>query len=154
MENTSTRQKLRTPPDLKQRIVELYELGYSYSEIGADVGMRRNQIAGAVSRLKAAGAITEDRKGKPVAIKPKPPKPPPKPKVEPEVEITLDEFFAKGSSLLSLREGQCRFPTHSRGSQHLFCADAVTGPGNYCEKHRSVCWVKPKISTKKYGIRA
>ena len=158
MANTCTKLSFLTQPDLKKKIVKLYKEGLSYSEIGKKLGGNRNQIAGLVNRIRAAGLIKEVR-GKPVAKKPKPQRAPePKPVL---VEDDFDPFFVESTngefgkriSILDLQPRQCKYPVHSQGSFHLFCGETDTGDSRYCQMHKDICIVPAKIAPKKHGFR-
>lgn len=158
--NPRTKLSILTRPDLKDKIVELFNKGLSYSEIGAVVGGNRNQIAGLVNRLRAAGFISESKNT--MHKKPKPQRPP-KQKPAPKNESSESFVFApiinkpkrmdKNVTLLELEPRQCRYPVHSIGSNHLFCGELDTGDSQYCQIHKNLCIVPAKIVPKKHAIR-
>ena len=137
--------------DIAERIKELLPTNMTFKQIGLELGVTRNIIAGQVYRMQARGEI--DKLHKPVA---------PRAVVESPLDRQLqrnirasamklivqeesDEDIG-GVHLLDLSENDCRWSIGETSRGHFFCAkprrDSRT---RYCAEHHSIVWVKSSV---------
>lgn len=137
--------------DIADRIKELLPTGMTFRQIGSELGVTRNSIAGQIYRMQARGEI--DRLYRPVA---------PRAVVESPLDRQLhrnirasamklivqeipDEDIG-GVHLLDLGESDCRWSLGETSRGHFFCAkprrDVRT---RYCAEHHSIVWVKGSV---------
>jgi GcrA cell cycle regulator len=138
--------------DIEEEIKKLLPTGMSFQQIGKELGMTRNAIAGRVSRMRRRGELDNNYNvvvaritpGKPVEKYYQPPKtapePAPKPKVKVQVEPDAD---VGGVHLLDLREDDCRFPIGETARGYFFCGEPRRDhKTRYCAEHHTIVWVK------------
>lgn len=131
--------------DLEDEIRRLLPTGMSFLEIGKQLGVTRNVIAGRVSRMRARGEL--DNKYNvlvPRVAQTKPPpsteEPAPKPKFK--LQVVPDKDVG-GVHLLDLRENDCRFPVGETAQGHFFCGEPRRDhKTRYCAEHHPIVWVK------------
>lgn len=50
----------------------------------------------------------------------------------------------EATTLLNLKNNQCRFPIKKLNDTHIFCGDLVRASSSYCEHHHNIVWIKPR----------
>jgi hypothetical protein len=136
--------------DIDEEIKKLLPTGMSFYQMGKQLGMTRNAIAGRVHRMRNRGEIDNGYNvvvaritpGKPVEIysqdgvKLLPPRPKVRVQVVPDIDVG-------GVHLLDLREDDCRFPVGETARGHFFCgAPRRDHKTRYCAEHHPIVWVK------------
>ena len=137
--------------DIAEKIKELLPTNMTFKQIGLELGVTRNIVAGQVYRMQARGEI--DKVHKPVA---------PRAVVESPLDRQLqrniraaavrlrvqekpDEDIG-GVHLLDLGESDCRWSIGETSRGHFFCAkprrDSRT---RYCAEHHNIVWVKSSV---------
>jgi hypothetical protein len=48
------------------------------------------------------------------------------------------------TSLLNLKNNQCRYPIGRKNDTHMFCGSIVQASSSYCEYHHKIVWIPPK----------
>jgi hypothetical protein len=137
--------------DIADKIKELLPTGMTFKQIGLELGVTRNIVAGQVYRMQARGEI--DKLHKPVA---------PRAVVESPLDRKLqrniraaavklrvqeepDEDIG-GVHLLDLSESDCRWSIGETSRGHFFCAKPRRDPRTrYCAEHHSIVWVKGSV---------
>ena len=135
---------------IEEKIKELLPTGMTFLEIGKQIGMTRNAVAGRVSRMRQRGEIdnqyrTVEKRAEPenpleriVRREAKVRKPP---KVI-ELSVAPDVNIG-GIHLLDLREEDCRYPIGETARGYFFCGEPRRDPRTrYCAKHHTIVWVK------------
>jgi hypothetical protein len=137
--------------DIAEKIKELLPTNMTFKQIGLELGVTRNIIAGQVYRMQERGEI--DKRHRPVA---------PRAVVESPLDRQLqrnirasamklivqeepDEDIG-GVHLLDLSESDCRWSIGVTSRGHFFCAkprrDIRT---RYCAEHHNIVWVKSSV---------
>ena len=127
----------------KDKVADLWRQGFSFGQIAAYVGSRRNVIAGIVHRMRVSGQIgyrtapthrtiknmEYDRRQKIITDLLKP--------IEPPVPFNLN--------IMELKNSSCRYSTGvSPTNEWLFCGHNKTR-GSYCEYHANLCYQPPRV---------
>lgn len=135
--------------DIAQKVIKLWDEGYSATEIGNNLGMTRNSVMGHVHRARCAGIkinrAKEIRSGsveKPPRkvrnrsiimkakkeSKPLPPLPP------------LPPMKAKPLTLMQLTPNSCRYIINDDPKKVLFCGSPKK-VRSYCKVHADLCYI-------------
>jgi hypothetical protein len=138
--------------DIDDEIKKLLPTGMSFLQMGKQLRMTRNAIAGRVHRMRTRGEIDNNYNvlvaritpGKPVERfdlpKEEPPQPKPKQKFKLQVQPDVD---VGGVHLLDLREDDCRYPVGETARGHFFCGEPRRDhKTRYCAEHHPIVWVK------------
>ena len=138
-------------PHLERRVVEMWGMNASYTEIGDALGMTRSAIAGKLKRLRANGLV-KGRQHNSVrdtqnAIRRKADLPP---KFRQEFQtITIaspvptdPSPVTEGSKdLVDLKPFECRYPFGN--GPYRFCAKPTLIGSSWCAYHHLLCCRKP-----------
>ena len=118
--------------DIDDKIKELLPSGMSFQQIGKEIGMTRNAVAGRVSRMRQRGEIdnqyrTVEKRAAPENLVERIIKKEVKEKVRKPPNIIklsiLPDADIGGVHLLDLREDDCRFPIGETARGHFFCGE-------------------------------
>jgi len=118
--------------DLKSRIVELWNSGFTAGEIALEFKVTRNKVMGIINRSRAAGLITRFV-----------------PKTQPKLKIpkrkatqkTIDVPIItsnKRKTLFDLKLYDCRWIDDDTG----YCGDPVKPKTSWCCKHYDIVYIK------------
>jgi|GEM_PF-7069313 len=156
---TRTREEL---DELKQKLIEFRAQGLSETEMGARLGLTKNQVSGHINRMirgyksKTQYAAKKAAEAAPAQAEFVPPTSGPRPK--PSQPITLAELPIVKTDLSfeplpgkvnvwNVKHGQCRWVDDGG----FFCAEPTSAPTkSYCKTHHQICFYKP---TKKVNPR-
>lgn len=147
-----------------ERLKALWAEGYSASQIARQLGgLTRNAVIGKVHRLGLSGRTATTPKqarlvkpdiaasakkdgggapaGRPRQARTRQAAPP-----EPTKRVANPQPEAKpnpakpslGLSIVTIRDGQCRYSTHTEGGDHRFCGHKTRPGSPYCEAHWQV----------------
>lgn len=128
-----------------KKIIELWEKGFTGSQIANEVGKTRNAIMGKIYRLRAHRVIipVKNAIGKPKTIKkirlnpetfsgPKRSEKPPRP-LPPKGKSTF--------GIVDVLPWQCRYIVSGTSSRdYVFCKNAQA-KRSYCQEHYSICYI-------------
>lgn len=138
-------------PHLERRVVEMWGMNASYTEIGDALGMTRSAIAGKLKRLRANGLV-KGRQHNSVrntqnAIRRKADLPP---KFRQEfqtitiaspVPTDISEAPEGSKNLVDLKPFECRYPFGN--GPYRFCAKPTLIGSSWCAYHHLLCCRKP-----------
>lgn len=135
--------------DIDEEIKKLLPTGMSFLQMGKQLRMTRNAVAGRVHRMRARGELDNNYNVLVARIMPGKPverfdlqesNPLPKPKIKVQVQPDAD---VGGVHLLDLREDDCRFPVGETARGHFFCGEPRRDhKTRYCAVHHPIVWVK------------
>jgi GcrA cell cycle regulator len=124
-------------PEAELLMREMFEDGFTMSQIGAVIGCSRNAVIGKVHRLglerfvPRATPLLRQPQATRRARSPRPPPPPPKPLLV-EVEAPTAEHAHK--QITELQHGDCRWPV-GEPADFCFCAEPQRWDSSYCAYH-------------------
>lgn len=120
-------------------VVQLYEAGYSYSQIANELGKTRNAVAGVLLRIRTGKEQVSIAKPKPrLRASPKP-KSEPMAKPRPTYKMRSVETAPQGAKELhELAALECRW-AYGDGP-FLFCGHPTNLKSSYCEKHHNIVY--------------
>jgi GcrA cell cycle regulator len=139
------------------RIIELWEAGYTGSQIAAELSITRNAVMGKIYRLRRMAKINYGHNVKtdriPIEVATSPSR-----KAQPKKlaqVLVLPASMARsfgyavakkgpGFTLMELVPGMCKYSiSGDHASDYRFCGAKVTR-SNYCDHHYSLCYVPPR----------
>jgi GcrA cell cycle regulator len=126
--------------DIEDEIRRLLPTGLSFQQIGKQLGMTRNAIAGRVSRMRTRGDL--DNKYNVLVSRVTTSRPASAARPKFKLEVKPDESIG-GVHLLDLREDDCRYPIGETARGHFFCGEPRRDhKTRYCAEHHPIVWVK------------
>ena len=138
-------------PHLEKRVVEMWGMNASYTEIGDALGMTRSAIAGKLKRLRAEGRVSgrKHNASRDVenAIRRKADLPPKFRQEFQTITIALPvptepSPVTEGSKdLVDLKPFECRYPFGN--GPYRFCAKPTLIGSSWCAYHHLLCCRKP-----------
>lgn len=151
-----TKEKTLTKEEAK--IINLWELGYSGTQIAQELGTTRNAVMGKIYRLrKKAQMIYGHDKMKNRAVlevempqtkpkKAKVPKMPPKQKGarnawQPKPDPSRVVKPTHGVTFWDLSFGGCRYPLEGERLNDMIFCNAPATRGSFCHEHYAICFV-------------
>ena len=125
----------------RQKIVELWNLGWASSKIADAVGLTRNSVIGAVHRLRVNGFVmtTREERRKPRIIK----------KIDdsPIIKISKKkENTGKPVNILKLTYQSCRFIVEQGNELETKYCNKQIDRASYCKEHYKICYIPAKKS--------
>ena len=140
------------------KIINLWELGYSGTQIAQELGTTRNAVMGKIFRLRRKAqmiyghdkmknrAVLEVEVPQAKPKKAKVPKMPPKHKVvrnawKPTPDPSKVLKPTKGVSFWDLSFGGCRYPVGGEKLSDMIFCDALATKGSFCAEHYAICFV-------------
>lgn len=148
--------------ELLPQILRLYAADWSYSAIGAQVGLTENQVAGLIDRAKKRAECGARGKAQPATLMRGRTKPPATPAPTPAAKLVAAPPPAIASKptvqaprpmispapavppVLRQHEG-CRYPIGDPREPGFHFCEAAKKPGSsYCPEHHAACWVRRK----------
>lgn len=144
----------------EDKIIKLWESGYSGTQIAAELGVTRNTVMGKVYRLRRRALMSyghDKMKSRPdikIALpkeKPKQAKIPAKPITPyvkrnvwvPKPDPSVVKPSADGLTFWELKPGMCRYSTSGESlATYRFCSEPAMKM-SYCAHHYGICFVPP-----------
>lgn len=137
--------------DMKKRIIELWELGKSGSEIGDELGITRNSVIGAIYRLRKQGHILsshENSAKNPINAQKNREKSPVIEKIKESPPIP-QKPRVKGMTMSELKYYSCRYILEEGNYDTTrYCGERVERC-SYCPEHYSLCYYPARTSLEK-----
>lgn len=122
-------------------LMKLWNEGYSASQIATklNIGATRNAVIGRVQRLKAKGAVLEERTNAPRSRKDLAPTPFRKPQSYVEQPRPQPKHAQRPlmKTMADIATGECRFPITIE-EKHYFCGLPQKDSSSYCDNHHKV----------------
>ena len=127
----------KLPEELQDRIINLWQKGYSGAEIADDVGLTRNSIIGYISRRRAAGMpLRCSSKNRKMPVKP------PK-KIMSILERKIPIRDRRSLKIHELENKSCRFIVTPIDKPVLYCGAPIVDR-SYCKEHLALCYTPIK----------
>jgi len=141
--------------DRDKKMLELWDQGYSASQVGKEINMTRNAVMGRIGRLRKAGFLGYKTKSPPIHRVSKLSK-----QVDlmrAEVRDLIDKkkqaFKEKnGITLLELTSQTCKYSiSGDDASSYRFCGKEPW-KNSYCKDHYSLCYIPSEVRKKKNKV--
>ena len=153
---------------LREKIVELWNRGWTGTQIGETLGLTKNSVIGYVARARAEGVKIEE-KSRAIVNSARFQKAPPgtfdnrqfvfakstkkkKDYVVPRPTVIEDEGDVEPVSILDLTLTSCRFIVDGEGYESKFCGRQTHVGRPYCAGHARICY-DPVKTRKKVDAR-
>jgi len=121
--------------EIRNKIVCLWQEGFSGGEIAEKIGTTRNAVIGLIGRERKKG---RDLRKIQTRVKPMRVKPPVK--IVSIFEKKLPASMRKNLKIHELTSTSCRFIVSGEGANSIFCGDKQKRR-SYCEKHAEMCYI-------------
>lgn len=135
------------------KIKELWELGYTGSQIAKEVELTRNSVIGFVYRMRKNEGIEKKRppgrkptKEKPIKVKKEKKQ---KPLVEDNAKKPVEIKEDVSTTLLNLRFDSCRYIVEDGDVYTTKYCNKPIAREAYCEDHYKICYVPTRYSASK-----
>ena len=133
------------PEETKERIKELWTLGWSSTKIGLELGLTRNSVIGVVHRMRQKGiSIPSNRK---TTIKKKYTR-----EKETKARSERDKYYESPTDIFGLRMSSCRFIVEEGTVYTTKYCNQKAHKASYCKDHYKICYYKPAKPASKLRI--
>lgn len=134
--------KRQMTEEKRQKIAELWNLGWTSSQVADAVGLSRNSVIGAVHRLRKNGAImtTREERKKPRVVR-----------TTKELRIRKNierkaSNLGKPVNILKLTYQSCRFIVDQGNVYETKYCNNQMHRASYCKEHYRICYTPTKRS--------
>ena len=145
----------------KDRIIELWNDGYTGGQIAKEIGHTRSAIMGLISRMRQSGKGVDVKRNASITPKPRvktqaPKGRPKKLKIHPKTFQYAFTFAEptkahnnKPISFMDLTSFHCRYILNDPKQGALYCGDPKER-GSYCAFHANLCYIPDSAVKKKH----